>query len=243
MEITNAQIHEAYVQAKHVYTGDVSLTEARDKVVEKTGMNGGSAQGYINTFQKIMEGSGYTRTINAYGTNYYLENIKIDYGTDALLTAIASVKKHLEYYEGVGKSSQPKIHNIIEQHINQLELSSTLEEISRSFNRQVVLSLVDSVETRQSRLLAAKKKPREFEVKTKVFARNPDVVAEVLNRANGWCEKCRKPAPFKRAKDDSPYLEVHHKINLAHGGDDTVDNAVALCPNCHRELHYGHAST
>lgn len=57
--------------------------------------------------------------------------------------------------------------------------------------------------------------------------------------AKGICERCRKPAPFIRDNDNSPYLEVHHKIPLADGGDDTVENAIALCPNCHRQAHYG----
>ena len=77
-----------------------------------------------------------------------------------------------------------------------------------------------------------------------VYPRNPDVVAEVLERANGICECCKKPAPFKRKKKQNKdklegYLEVHHKIFLSQGGNDTVENAEALCPNCHREKHYG----
>ena len=47
-----------------------------------------------------------------------------------------------------------------------------------------------------------------------------------------------KKAPFKR-KDGSDYLEVHHKIFLYNYGEGSVDNAEALCPNCHREKHYG----
>jgi len=239
MEITNEQIHEAYTQSKRVYVHKITATEGKDNVVKATGMSEGSASGYINTFVKIMEGAGYTRTINAYGTDYYLENIKKDYGVDVLLTAIASVKKHLEYYEGVGKSSQPKIHKILDKHIKNLNTLSTLEEINNHFKKQVDLSLKDDNETRKSRLLAAKKKPRVIEVKTKLYARNPDVAAEVLSRANGICENCTKPAPFLRAKDNSPYLEVHHIVQLAHGGDDSVENAKALCPNCHREIHFG----
>jgi len=239
MRITNEQIHEAYTQAKRVYAHEITATEGKDNVVEETGMSEGSASGYINTFLKIMEGSGYTRTINAYGTDYYLENIKKDYGIDALLTAIASVKKHLEYYEGVGKSSQPKIHKILDKHIKYLDTFSTLEEINNHFKKQVELSLKDDNETRKSRLLAARKKPREIEVKTKIYVRNPDVVAEVLKRANGVCEQCKKQAPFLRKKDNCPYLEVHHIIQLSQGGDDAVENALALCPNCHREFHYG----
>jgi hypothetical protein len=81
--------------------------------------------------------------------------------------------------------------------------------------------------------------PDTYEVTTKAFRRNPDVIAEVLIRANGICERCKKEAPFKRASDGTPYLEVHHKIRLADGGEDTVENAIAVCPNCHRELHFG----
>jgi 5-methylcytosine-specific restriction enzyme A len=78
-----------------------------------------------------------------------------------------------------------------------------------------------------------------MEVISVVFKRNPDVVIEVLNRVNDFCEHCNKVAPFLRAKDGSPYLEVHHTLPLSDGGKDIVENAVALCPNCHRKAHYG----
>jgi 5-methylcytosine-specific restriction protein A len=70
------------------------------------------------------------------------------------------------------------------------------------------------------------------------YARKPEVVAWVLNVANGKCECCTNDAPFARI-DGSPYLEVHHLKRLADGGSDRVSNAIALCPNCHRELHFG----
>jgi hypothetical protein len=69
------------------------------------------------------------------------------------------------------------------------------------------------------------------------FIRCPQVVAWILMRAAGVCEACQMPAPFCRA-DGTPYLEVHHVQPLAEGGPDTVDNAVALCPNCHRAAHH-----
>ena len=47
-----------------------------------------------------------------------------------------------------------------------------------------------------------------------------------------------KPAPFNKPTGE-PFLEVHHVIGLAEGGPDIVENAVALCPNCHREAHHG----
>lgn len=96
-----------------------------------------------------------------------------------------------------------------------------------------------SKQKRVSNINDANKKPEVQFVKTKVYKRNPDVVIEVLNRANGICERCNKKAPFIRASDNTPYLEVHHIVTLANNGDDTVENAIAICPNCHRELHFG----
>ncbi len=94
-------------------------------------------------------------------------------------------------------------------------------------------------QARRKRLASASKKPQSVTALTTVFDRNPDVIAEVIERAAGVCEKCGEPAPFLRRKDGSPYLEVHHKVTLANGGEDSVENAIAICPNCHRKLHYG----
>ncbi|MCS6180042.1 HNH endonuclease [Shewanella baltica] len=56
------------------------------------------------------------------------------------------------------------------------------------------------------------------------------------------CEHCEKTAPFFRTKGGTPYLEVLHQILLSNGGEDTVKNAIALCQNCHRKLHFGESS-
>ena len=70
------------------------------------------------------------------------------------------------------------------------------------------------------------------------YARDPAVKAWVLQNANDHCECCGSEAPF-RSLDGFPYLEVHHVRKLADGGSDTVENVVAICPKCHRQLHYG----
>lgn len=81
------------------------------------------------------------------------------------------------------------------------------------------------------------KHPRSFQCTTKLFKRSPAVVAYVLKKANGTCEACFSPAPFS-VDDGSCFLEVHHVTPLSAGGPDTVDNAVAVCPNCHRAFHH-----
>jgi len=68
--------------------------------------------------------------------------------------------------------------------------------------------------------------------------RDPSVKAWVLLNANGICECFSKSAPFCKA-DGTQFLEGHHVRQLAEHGSDTITNTVALCPNCHREIHYG----
>lgn len=96
-----------------------------------------------------------------------------------------------------------------------------------------------TTKARKIRLKSAASTPEKVIVHTVGYRRNPDVVVEVLARANGLCEECYNPAPFKKRSDGTPYLEVHHRIMLSQGGDDTVNNAMAVCPNCHRRLHFG----
>jgi site-specific recombinase XerD len=62
--------------------------------------------------------------------------------------------------------------------------------------------------------------PRDFEVRQKVLA-----------RAGGKCECCRKEWP------KHIFLEVHHLLSAGVAWDQ-YDNCVAVCPNCHRELHF-----
>lgn len=78
--------------------------------------------------------------------------------------------------------------------------------------------------------------PKTNEIKIKSFVRDKYVSEYAKRRANGICQLCKKEAPFKD-KNDRPYLETHHIKWLSAGGEDSIDNTVALCPNCHRKMH------
>jgi 5-methylcytosine-specific restriction enzyme A len=70
------------------------------------------------------------------------------------------------------------------------------------------------------------------------YRRNRAVRDYVLMRAGDKCESCNRPAPFFR-KDESPYLEPHHTTRLSDAGLDHPKFVAAICPACHREIHYG----
>ncbi len=115
----------------------------------------------------------------------------------------------------------------------------TQEQIDLELAADIEFSRCLSEADRASRLAAAAKIPEKIQVVSLGFRRNADVIVTVLLRAKGICEACGEKAPFARRSDGSPYLEVHHRVALSQNGEDTVENAAALCPNCHRRVHHG----
>ena len=71
---------------------------------------------------------------------------------------------------------------------------------------------------------------------TTSYYRDPYISEYAKRRAAGVCQLCGKLAPFER-KNGEPYLETHHIVWLSEGGEDSIENTVALCPNCHRKMH------
>lgn len=132
-----------------------------------------------------------------------------------------------KWFELVLKDSQPD------------DVFTDLTYLESDLNARVESSRNSTREERLARLKRAPRKPARVAVRASTFLRNSDVIVEVLERAQGYCEGCKSPAPFISRARNEPYLEVHHRIRLADGGDDTVDNAIALCPNCHRKMHFG----
>lgn len=85
----------------------------------------------------------------------------------------------------------------------------------------------------------AKGQPKRVKRTQSDFVRNQYVVAGALIRAKGRCELPGCKTVLFSKDDGQPFLEVHHVVPLAEGGVDELGNAAALCPMCHRELHFG----
>jgi 5-methylcytosine-specific restriction protein A len=104
---------------------------------------------------------------------------------------------------------------------------------------KVKASLAMNREERLKRIRQSKGTPIRTSTTSFAYSRSADIVAEALHRADGICEHCGKDAPFIRSSDNTPYLEVHHVEPLAKDGPDSLENVLALCPNCHKQLHFG----
>ncbi len=102
-------------------------------------------------------------------------------------------------------------------------------------NKEKQAKRLDEYELQQ-RIQSSHTELASKKVSTTAYERNSYVAEYARGRANGICQLCNQPAPFC-SYDEKPFLEVHHIIWLSRGGEDTINNTVALCPNCHRKMH------
>lgn len=108
--------------------------------------------------------------------------------------------------------------------------------LKKEFDTAVQKALGKSVDSLKKSALKKSSQSTASTVQTKVYHRDPIIAAYAKKRANGYCQLCEKRAPFKD-QNGEPYLECHHIEWLSKGGMDSIDNCVALCPNCHRKMH------
>lgn len=84
---------------------------------------------------------------------------------------------------------------------------------------------------------------REALLETLALARNPDAVKAALQSSKYKCENKKVHTSFTD-KTSHNYVEGHHLIPMSKETyfDKSLNqaaNIVFLCPNCHREIHYG----
>lgn len=121
MKITNEMVAYSYEVAKQVYADELTRSEGKEKISNKTGMKIGSANDYITVFLDMMSGKEYHRTINNFATEYYFENIHRDFGRNYLKNAIEAADLHTNYYQKHGKGRLRGIEKIIIKFRNQFQ--------------------------------------------------------------------------------------------------------------------------
>lgn len=170
--------------------------------------------------------------------------------------------------KGIGKSSflkwyKASIKNIINEEgeskkaivIGDISADSFSKELTKFIkNVEKFKSLVSEGEVNEATVLtdreleekalsvSSKNRPKKKKGTTTTYDRSPYIAELAKRRAKGKCQLCLKNAPFKN-KSGKPYLESHHIIWLSKGGIDSIDNTVALCPNCHKKMHIINSSS
>ena len=241
--VTTAQNLACYNAAKNLQSGE-SIANAASKVHAETDMNRTNAGYGIDGARRMMDGKDYKVDLTLEQVSLYLKLIGQDFGPERGTIAADVVIRNVEYTR---KARNPKRQIQAEEVANQfralyerqIQPVSTFASIEIEREKDVERSRFLTAAERQARSDTYPDQPKTVIRTVTDFLRNPHVIADVLLRANGTCEGCHRPAPFLRTSNGTPFLEVHHRLPLAQGGHDTVANAIALCPNCHRQAHFG----
>ncbi|HWW72914.1 MAG TPA: HNH endonuclease signature motif containing protein [Duganella sp.] len=237
------QLEVALRIARDVHDKRLSASTGRRELGSAANIPDGSAKIVIEVYQHLCEGSLFKRHLSRVDMTYFLQSFGGNGNADELSRALDALRLHIRWREAAKVSQRGNREILVEQESRLALLLAdgvtSVTAIEAQFLVDVERSSAMDVDTRRKRLAIAPVLPPKVARLVYVYERNADVVAEVLLQAKGVCSRCHQPGPFLRKSNGEPYLEVHHKIMLSAGGEDTVENAEALCANCHRHRHFG----
>ena len=222
-KITNQMIEKSFEIGKRFYKKSISLKEGT-KVLTNSGMNENSAVDYIYNYSNLIQGKSYTRTTNAYATEYYLQKIHEENGLVGLEKALLSLSQHIDYYEYKSGSSVKKIKNIYK---------NFLKLIDNKHERAIYPDEVD-LDVKYS-------EGKVKQVLINSYERNPLARKKCIEHYGLNCQVCDFSFEKKFGDLGKSFIHVHHKIDVSIIGNeysiDPITDLVPVCPNCHSMLH------
>lgn len=154
--ISHEVIPEAYVVSKKVYEGKLRHGEGKKILSAGNRMSDSSAGDYINNFRYFLNGSKITRALNAPSIDYFISQIHQDYGRSVLKKALASLRDHIVYFEGVQKSKTTlhKLRSILAKHEEKLLNPVFVRNLDQVFENiqylELMLSEGDEVQRKKA---------------------------------------------------------------------------------------------
>ena len=115
--ITSEIIKQVYPLAKDLHKKKMQAVE---KLHTDAGMNRNSANFYVQAVLAMMEGRRYEKRTSEVATRYFLEMIYAEFGRDALVTALSSLKKHVDYCEEDEKTTLYGLRKIHQEFLKKL---------------------------------------------------------------------------------------------------------------------------
>ena len=168
------------------------------------------------------------------------------------IVAKGKLAKHLHYCDLVQKNSDETIGRIpetclgnfpfeIREYLDDAYSSKPLDDTHSVKEQEMHAASLSMKDLERIAKQKSTKKPKEVTRTTIVIERDAYVSQYAKRRAKGICQLCGDKAPFVK-RNGEPYLETHHIVWLSKGGEDSINNVVALCPNCHKKMHYLNSS-
>ncbi|MCK5603265.1 HNH endonuclease [Candidatus Pacearchaeota archaeon] len=224
MKISNESIRKIYNLAKQVNSGNLSRKEALEICRGKKIMGTGSAQDYIQNFKYMLSGFPYKRTMNLYGTEYFLRQIYNDLGQSAFEVALNATQSHVTYYNSLDYGKQKQTQKLVDKLTKEFSVSSS----GRIYP--------DEIADDPNYLEGAKKTTI-----VNAYERNSAARNKCIEHYGFDCAVCKFNFSNKYGRLGVGFIHVHHLVDLAEVDTeyhvDPIKDLRPVCPNCHAMLH------
>lgn len=222
-KITNSHVQKAYDIAKLVFEKQISLKIGVERL-EVFGMVRSSAHDYIYSYSNLVQGKLFTRTANAYATEYYLEKILIDMGNNAFENALLALAQHINYYEQLTGRKVIKLKAIYDKYFKLLDFSSENIIYPDEFDKD-------------EKFVEGKSKL----IKVNFYERNPIARRRCIDHFGSNCQVCKINFEKIYGLIGKNFIHVHHKVELhtirSEYSINPITDLIPVCPNCHSMLH------
>ena len=223
VKISNDMIKLSYELGKKFFNKKMKLKECVDELSKK-GMNKNSATDYIYNYSNLIQGKLFTRTTNAFATDYYLGKIHEEQGSKGLCNALLSLSLHIDYYEdksGVEVKERRKIY---------IKYNKLVKDVEYNV---VYPDELDSV------IKYSEGKTKKILVNS--YERNPHARKKCIDHYGLNCQVCDFNFHEKYGDIGKDFIHVHHIIDISTVGKeydvDPINDLIPVCPNCHSMLH------
>lgn len=188
-------------------------------------MNRASAGFYINSYLMLIRGKLFSRTTNRYATEYFLQRIYDEEGSEGLQNALLSLDKHINYYENKSGSSAKSNREIYQRFLSLI-------------NNELKLTPVYPDEV-DSELKYSEGKV--IEVRVNGYERNIIARLKCIQHFGATCQVCGFNFEERFGEIGKDFIHVHHLKEISSIGKEYEVNPIKdlapVCPNCHAMLH------
>jgi len=241
-------LSQGYTEAREMYGSKWEDAVENTANLMRLCVPGSLAKGFL--FGKPRFEFQFDTSDKGYRVGYALHKIYDSANLPEEEVLISDLHRMLEIYDTVFKKNGETLYRL-ENNTTNLTLEKPYEvdeedyqranKSLRSKNKRILIPKSAKLTTKEKNALAS------LRPKTKARPRNSEYAEIARLTANFKCEIDTHHLTFKRKTDNKEYTEAHHLIPYSEYDefaelDISIDrpiNIVSLCPNCHRNIHYG----
>lgn len=221
--MTREMVAKSFEIGKLKYLNKISLKHGVE-ILEQMGVNTNSARDYIYCYSHLIKGELFTRRINLYATEFYLQRIYEEDGNIGLQNALSSLSQHFDYWEDISGTVVKKGR----------EIYTRFSKLA--YNEKEEIIYPDELDSNQIYSEGKSKK-----VLVNAYERNPDARKKCIEHFGPKCQVCSFSFVERYGKLGIDFIHVHHKIDIAEIKEEynvnPITDLIPVCPNCHAMLH------